>query len=116
MGNLSESFSRSEFACNCPNECGYDTVDCALLELLEEIRNHFGRRIYINSANRCPAHNRSVGGAENSQHLYGRAADIVVDGIPPEEVYAFCDAMEVPGLGSYSTFTHCDTRSGHARW
>ena len=76
MGDLSEHFSREEMACKCG--CGLDTVDAELLSLLEKIRAHFDRPITINSGCRCEAHNRAVGGSKNSQHLIGRAADIVV--------------------------------------
>ncbi|AQS60252.1 hypothetical protein B0537_14920 [Desulforamulus ferrireducens] len=36
------------------------------------------RPVIITSGYRCPAHNRAVGGARLSQHLYGNAADIIV--------------------------------------
>ena len=44
--------------------------------ILNGLRERFGAPIYINSGYRCPDVNRSVGGAENSYHLQGRAADI----------------------------------------
>jgi uncharacterized protein YcbK (DUF882 family) len=116
MGKLSANFDRSEFACKCL--CDYDTVDVELLEILEAIRQHFAAAITINSAARCPNKNRAVGGAKNSQHLYGRAADIVVDGIGPDEVHAYIDKTwpNELGLGRYATFTHVDSRGYKARW
>lgn len=44
--------------------------------VLNRLRHKFGSAIYVNSAYRTPDLNRKVGGAENSYHLYGRAADI----------------------------------------
>lgn len=105
---LSENFSRSEFACKCG--CGQDTVDVVLIEILELVRDHFNQPITINSGNRCTVYNESVGGAKNSQHLKGRAADITVKGHAPSEVHAWLDAWHKGGLGKYDTFTHVDSR------
>jgi uncharacterized protein YcbK (DUF882 family) len=93
-----------------------DTVDAELIDMLETIRKHFGKPITINSGCRCPAHNRSVEGADTSQHLYGRAADFTVADIPADDVYAYAEQIDAPGLGSYSTWTHIDSRVGFARW
>ena len=113
---LSAHFERMEFACHCG--CGLDTVDCQLLEVLEIIRQNFDAAVSINSACRCPDHNASVGGSERSQHLYGRAADIVVSGVHPDEVADYLDKTfpDSLGLGRYNSFTHVDTRVGKARW
>ena len=121
MGDLSEHFSRKEFRCPCG--CGCDTVDVELLRILEAIRAHFDRPIKITSGHRCLAHNFTVGGAMpkrnigGSQHLYGRAADIVINGVDPALVYELADQMGIGGAGRYSTFTHIDSRlNGPARW
>lgn len=116
MGDISKHFNRSEFACKCG--CGFDTVDIETLEVLEEVRTYFDKPVSINSACRCPDHNFKVGGSENSQHVKGRAADIVVAGIDPREVYSLLDRLYPDwfGLGSYDSFTHVDTRSNKARW
>jgi uncharacterized protein YcbK (DUF882 family) len=109
-------FKRSEFACKCG--CGFDTVDYELIEVLNDIRTHFKTPVIINSGCRCEDHNRAVGGSSNSQHLYGRAADIVVLDVAPQEVYDFVDSKYFGlGLGLYSNWVHIDTRTnGPARW
>lgn len=107
-------FSRSEFTCRCG--CGFDTVDYELGKLLDAIRAHFDQPVTVTSGCRCEAHNRAVGGSSNSQHLYGRAADIVVRDTPAEIVQVLAEEMGVPGLGRYQDFTHVDTRTGRARW
>lgn len=115
MGDLSDNFSRSEFACKCG--CGFDTVDIDLVRVLENIRAHFDKPIVISSGARCVVWNTTCGGSSRSQHLLGRAADIMVDGIDPELVYELADQMGIGGAGKYATFTHCDTRTnGPARW
>lgn len=108
-----KNFTRSEFACKCG--CGLDTVDYKLVEILDEIRDHFEAKMTINSGCRCIAHNASVNGADHSLHLIGRAADIVVAGIPPAIIEALAIQMHVPGIKGYATFTHLDTRSGE-KW
>jgi uncharacterized protein YcbK (DUF882 family) len=114
MTAISKHFSRSEFACKCG--CGQDTVDAELISVLESIREHFGAPVTVNSGNRCPAYNASVGGATHSQHVLSRAADITVDGYTPLVVHDYLDATHQGGLGSYDTFTHVDSRDGMARW
>ena len=113
MGDVSEHFNRSEFACSCL--CGFDTVDAVLLEALEAIRSHFGVPIRVTSGCRCPSHNHDVGGSRNSQHKKGRAADIQMS-VDPAEVASFAEDLGL-SVGRYETFTHVDTRSGPpSRW
>ncbi|GHE20107.1 D-Ala-D-Ala carboxypeptidase family metallohydrolase [Halomonas urumqiensis] len=114
--HVSPHFQRHEFACSCG--CGFDTVDSDTLAVLERLRKHFGKPVTITSGCRCPRHNARVGGAPNSQHLRGRAADIQVRDINPAEVQLWLIANEPhASVGRYSTFTHLDTRSGTpARW
>ena len=114
--NISENFNRLEFSCGCG--CGFDTVDVELIQILEKLRAFFDSPVTINSSARCRAHNRAVGGTKSSQHLLGRAADIVVAGVSPALVQEWVNS-EYPdsmGLGSYESFTHIDTREEMARW
>jgi uncharacterized protein YcbK (DUF882 family) len=113
---ISEHFNRSEFACQCG--CCFDTVDVELLRVLEKVRHHFMRPVIVTSGCRCQNHNKKIGGSENSQHLYGRAADIKVKDVKPEDVYVFLDkhAPNNLGLGLYNSWVHVDTRNGKARW
>lgn len=45
-------------------------------EVLQPIRDKYGRAITITSGYRSPKLNAAVGGVKNSQHLIGQAADI----------------------------------------
>lgn len=47
-----------------------------LSQILQQIRDNWGDSIIISSGYRCPELNKKVGGASNSDHLYGAAADI----------------------------------------
>ena len=77
----------------------------------------------INSAYRCANYNDNVvKGAKHSQHKLGKAADIVIDGMTPNEVHELvCEMVELGqinfgGIGKYNTFTHLDIRDYSARW
>lgn len=86
-----------------------------LANRLQVIRDLLGKPITINSGYRTAAHNASVGGKSDSQHLLGKAADIVIPGMTAHEVQAFLKNWN-GGLGSYSNFTHVDIRPTRARW
>lgn len=110
------NFKISEFRCKGSGKLPSGGMDNNLLLKLEELRYRLGgKAVVINSGYRTPAHNRRVGGASNSQHLYGKAADIVVRGVSPSRVYREADKL-FNGVGKYNTFTHVDTRNGKARF
>lgn len=46
--------------------------------VLDPLREKYGKPIRVSSGYRCPALNRSVNGATSSQHRLGEAADITV--------------------------------------
>lgn len=50
-----------------------------LMSRLDEIREGYGKPIYINSAYRCPKLNQAVGGVSSSYHQMGLAADLRFD-------------------------------------
>jgi len=115
---LSKHFYRVEFKCRC-GKCDFDTVDAGLIEVLEIVRETYGE-VRINSGARCEAHNKAVGGGSRSQHLYGKAADIVVDDVSAKVIYDFLD-REYPdtfGIGLYKNpaRVHIDVRTKKARW
>lgn len=87
-----------------------------LAQRLQAIRDIVKSPIIITSGYRSPKYNKQIGGAKNSFHCKGMAADIQVVGWNPSEVQEFLQEWS-GGLGSYKTFTHVDIREGHnARW
>lgn len=116
---LSKHFKSSEFACKCGCGFGLNKGDVSerLLERLEELREHFGKPIYITSACRCERHNKNVGGAAHSQHLLGTAADIIIRDVKPEDVYNYVSShYSTGGTGKYRLFTHVDVRQDRRFW
>ena len=113
---LSKHFKTREFACK--DGCGEHEVLPELIDVLEDVRNHFDRPVIITSGRRCVVHNKRAGGAPKSQHLLGTAADIRVQGIDPSQVYKYLDEKYRGkfGVGKYASFTHIDVRSKQARW
>lgn len=47
-----------------------------ITQVLDPLREAYGKPIRVNSGYRCPRLNQAVGGAEGSHHLRGMAADI----------------------------------------
>ena len=56
-----------------------DAIKALVTEILQPLRDAWGRPLRINSGYRCAELNRAVGGAATSQHVKGEAADIATD-------------------------------------
>ena len=113
---LAKNFKVREFACKDGSDVIFISMD--LVELLQKIRDHFGKPVTIHSAYRTVTYNNKVDGAAQSQHLYGAAADIAVSGVSPKVVAEFAETLlpKTGGIGIYSTFTHVDVRAARSRW
>ena len=91
-------FNREEFRCKCGGRyCdGFPAEPKeALVRIADQLRKNLGVPITVVSGLRCPRHNASptVGGVENSQHMYGEAADIYAAGCTQAQVEAELDAI-----------------------
>lgn len=115
---VSNNFKVREFRCRDGSDAVF--VHEKLKKVLQEIRDHFARPTTITSAFRSHAHNIKEGGEADSQHLYGKAADIVITGVSPEKVAEFAETLmpDCGGIGIYKKkgFCHIDVREKKARW
>ena len=109
--NLSKNFKVKEFRC----KDGSDEIliDMALVVYLQAIRDWAGASITINSGYRTPNHNASIGGASNSQHIYGKAVDIVCSDKTPLQLAQRAETLGMKGIewNADLGYTHIDTRT-----
>ena len=108
--SISPNFKIKEFAC----QDGSDTIVLHtdfIVDKLQKIRSHFNKPVTINSAYRTPTHNKKVGGSSNSYHVKGRAFDIVVKDVSPNEVAKYAQSIGIKGIIRYSWGVHVDSRS-----
>lgn len=122
---LTKNFSKAEFECKCGCEMPEDVLENVkeVAKQLQFIRNQVEKPIKINSAYRCLEHNRSIiGSNDTSQHVLGKAVDIVIAEFIPIEVKNLLDVfmesgdIRQGGLGLYNTFVHYDIRGTKSRW
>ncbi len=86
-----------------------------LMYKLEAVRKKAGdRAITVNSGFRSISHNSRVGGASNSQYMYGIAADIVVSGRSVSQAISYAKTSGFSGIIRYNTFTHVDSRAEYS--
>lgn len=84
-------FTRREMRCKCGKYCdGFPAEPQELLmRLADRARAHFGAPAHNVSCLRCPTWNALQGGVANSQHMYGEAMDIRIDGVTGDDLLAF---------------------------
>lgn len=113
---LTTNFKAREFDCQGKGCCSTTPIDEKLVAYLQQIRNHFGKPVYV-TAYRCKIHNAKVANAApNSYHCYGQAADFHIDGVAPTEIAKYAESLGIKGIGLYDTFVHIDTRTSKSFW
>lgn len=90
MGTISKNFSYKEFEesetaerkgiANVINTTEIrDSVKALVLNVLQPLRDAWGKPLHINSGYRCPALNEAVGGVPTSQHCFDDMTEILTD-------------------------------------
>ena len=109
-------FSRAELQCK---DSGELRLAAGFGEFLDRVRTAWGRPLIVNSCCRSMAHNKTIGGAENSYHIYDHPGRVfgtcAVDfAIPAHERRAFVamllEMFPDVSVGVAKTFIHCDLR------
>ena len=94
-----EFFTREEFRCKCGGRyCnGYPAeMREKVVRIANSARRHFGIPGHIISGLRCQIHNANEGGVANSQHMYGEACDLQIEGVSSDQLLAFIQTR--PGV------------------
>ena len=117
MGTISKNFDYKEFeSSDTADHYGItnvitsfevrDSIKALVDEVLQPLRNAWGKPMKINSGYRCPALNRAVGGVESSQHVKGEAADVACD--TPLELARLARDLNLPydQMIIYPSFVH----------
>lgn len=105
-------FVDDEFRCK---HCGMlpkHGMNTVLMERLDKLRSMYGKPIYVSCGYRCPSHNAEVGGVSDSQHIYGNACDIYVNGDYQKFYNLVVKSKLFDGVGyyPYDQFVHVDCR------
>jgi zinc D-Ala-D-Ala carboxypeptidase len=67
---------------NTPGQAEIDNLRMLCEQILQPVRDAYGRGVKVNSGYRSPDVNARVGGSRTSDHCKGQAADIEIPGIP----------------------------------
>ncbi|MTI56170.1 YcbK family protein [Geosporobacter ferrireducens] len=132
-GQITPHFNISEFRCKANGEVLINAAVIDHIQRLEKFRTWYGRAMTVNSGYRTPAYNKQIGGATNSYHMQGIAADIA---LPMTEFAGYTQARKNEflnnvknkwtelcnadglggGVGFYDTFIHLDSRKTASHW
>ncbi len=85
-------FSREEFRCKCGGRyCnGFPAeMQKAAVLIADRARAYFGKPAYVSSGLRCRQHNQNCGGVADSQHMYGEAIDLRIQGVSGDALLAY---------------------------
>jgi len=66
---------------NTPNEAVIANLKTLAENILQPVREHYGKSVKVNSGYRSPEVNAAVGGSRTSDHCKGQAADIEITGV-----------------------------------
>lgn len=71
---------------NAPTQDIISALQLLAVNVLQPVRDHYGRGVKVNSGYRSPEVNASVGGSKTSDHCKGQAADIEIPGVANKEL------------------------------
>ena len=117
MEAISENFTYEEFEYSkkaeennidnkIPDSDIKERIKELVLNVLQPLRDAWGKPLPLNSGYRCPEVNKLVGGQPTSQHLKGEAADVRTD--RPHELACLARELKLPfdQMILYPDFVH----------
>lgn len=116
MTQLTKNFSYDEMKCKC-GACGGGVMNADFMQKLQAVRDAYGSPMTPKSGFRCEKRNEEEGGAKNSMHLFGRAADIeCFSGVEKFKIMMIAIASGMNGIGIGNGFIHLDDREIQTIW
>lgn len=103
---------------NIPDAESLDNLLELIVLCLQPIREKLKKAVIVTSGYRSPELNKAIGGATNSQHCKGQAADIKVNGMRAEDLADFIanSGIEYDQLiTEYSSWVHISFAKGKNR-
>ena len=99
---------------NIPNESQVENLKSLAINLLQPVRDLYGKPMIINSGFRSPEVNKAVNGSPTSDHMNGKAADVRTPS--PRELFNLVrnSGLSFDQLILYPTFVHMSFRSKDA--
>lgn len=119
MSELIQSDTANRYNIN--NMPDINSLDCMLdliYYVLQPLREKLGKPITVTSGYRNSQVNKLVGGAANSQHTKGQAADIVVKDYTPTQIIEIIKLSGIEYdqcLNEYNQWTHISFVKGKNR-
>lgn len=103
---------------NMPDINSLDNMLDLIYFCLQPIRDKIGKPMIITSGYRCPQVNKLVGGAANSQHTKGQAADFTIKGMTPAQIIFQISVMGIEYdqlINEYDKWVHISFNKGNNR-
>lgn len=109
---LAENFLRKEVLNANDNRGNYGFFSTEAMHRIQQLREHFGKPLIINSGYRSPSYNASLpGAARYSRHTYGDAIDFKIPGVSFQAIANKCLDLGAGYYQIYSSHIHCDWRT-----
>ena len=90
-----------------------DALRDTCIKVIEPLRIAIGKPIKITSGYRSKELNKLIGGSKTSQHCFGQAVDIQVQGISTEDLFQKIIELKLPYdqiIQEFDSWVHCSYR------
>lgn len=122
MGNLTRNFDREDFWCHCSRpDCAGHALICRMdvVNDIQDVRDFLGEPIIIDRGVSCAAHNKELGGTDDSRHLPKHADALDLRCHSSEQRYRLVRGIIMLGRFTFievaDKHVHVDKRPGDNR-